>query len=58
MRQTRYHVVPYYNISFTDLEKELNKDYDRYVVHITPIHYENTKSYNAGHLDWVVLFRD
>jgi uncharacterized protein (DUF885 family) len=53
----RYEVVPYYNMSFKDLEKELNKEFDRYVVSMTPIVYENAKSYNVGHLDWVVLFK-
>lgn len=57
MRNSRYHVVPYYNLSHQELEKELNKHDDRYVVSVTAIRYENAASTNVGHLDWVVVYK-
>lgn len=57
MRKSRYHVVPYYNLSQQELEKELNKHEDRYVVSVTAIRYENPRSINVGHLDWVVVYK-
>lgn len=59
-RTSKYVVVPFHNLSHQGLEKRLNKYADvnnYYVVSVSAVVHENSKTTNVGHPDWVVVFK-